>query len=125
MFNSATSFNQPLNDWTLNTDVAWSAESTFNFASAYQQSMSTWNLARVSTLLNFASGANLGTTAYDATLIGWNNNKLAAANGVANWPTNLTVNFGNSKYTAGGAAAAARADLVSYGWTIIDGGPSL
>ena len=37
--------------------------------------------------------------------------------------TNKTINFGGSRYTLGGAAAAARASLISvYGWTIIDGG---
>ena len=36
--------------------------------------------------------------------------------------TDLRPNFGGARYTAGGAAATARAALVSYGWTITDGG---
>ena len=66
-------------------------------------------------------GAN-STVNYDALLIGWNNNKLVGANGVANWRTDLRPNFGGAKYTSGGAAATARAALVTYGWTITDGG---
>jgi hypothetical protein len=128
-FAGATAFNQPLDNWTLNTTTNWSCTSTFYNATSFKQSLGSWNLAKMfnrpgffPSLYNFVAGGDLGTTAYDATLIGWNNNKLAATNGVNNWLTNITVNFGNSKYTAGGAAAAARADLVSYGWTIIDGG---
>ena len=130
VFEGATAFNQPVDNWTLNTTTNWSCISTFYNATSFKQSLGSWNLAKMMnrpgyfpSLYNFVAGGDLGTTAYDATLIGWSNNKLAAANGVSNWLTNITVNFGNSKYTAG-AAAAARADLVSYGWTIIDGGPA-
>jgi len=37
--------------------------------------------------------------------------------------SNMSVHFGNSQYTAGGAAEAARTSLINtYGWTITDGG---
>lgn len=42
--------------------------------------------------------------------------------GVANWIIDLRPHFGEARYTSGGAAATARAALVSYGWTITDGG---
>ena len=34
----------------------------------------------------------------------------------------VSIHFGSSQYTAGGEAAAARATLVTKGWTITDGG---
>ena len=61
----------------------------------------------------FARG--MTTADYDATLVGLNLNKSSFRN-------DLRPNFGGSKYTPGGAAAAARAALVAYGWTITDGG---
>jgi len=120
MFENATSFNQPLNNWNMSkcTDTS----NMFRGSTSFNQPLNNWNMASCAGMSNFVLGADLGTTAYDATLIGWNNNKLVAANGVANWATNITVNFGNSKYTSGGDAATARAGLVSYGWTIADGG---
>ena len=64
-------------------------------------------------LNNFMSVA-LPTSRYDALLINWD----------AQDPFDgMTPNFGSSKYTAGGTAAAARANLISTdGWTITDGG---
>jgi len=36
---------------------------------------------------------------------------------------NINIRFGNSQYTGGGAAATARASLISnFGWGITDGG---
>jgi len=65
-------------------------------------------------LNNFMLAATgMTTTDYDATLIGWNNNKASFRN-------DLSVNFGGSKYSAAGSSA--RAALIAYGWTITDGG---
>jgi surface protein len=120
-------FNQPIDSW--NVSKVTNMENIFYFAPLFNQPLTNWNLAGLninSALDNFMggkTGSNSYSTAnYDALLIGWNNNKLLAANGVANWRTDLRPNFGGAKYTAGGAAATARAALVSYGWTITDGG---
>jgi len=59
------------------------------------------------------AGGELSTVNYDALLIAWEGQVE---------PINMTPHFGTSKYTAGGAAAAARAALVANGWTITDGG---
>ena len=122
------SFNFNLGSWDVSK--ATTLQEMFRGCiSVSNQDLRNWNLARINVsngLDNFmlgATGANSMTTAnYDALLIGWNNNKLASANGIANWRTDLRPHFGGAKYTAGGAAAAARAALVSYGWTITDGG---
>lgn len=125
MFNQARNFNQNLDTW--NVSKVRTMTSMFDGANAFQGNISTWNLAglNVNTALDsFMANKSpaYSTTNYDALLIGWNNNKLAAANGIANWRTDLRPNFGGAKYTSGGAAATARAALVSYGWTITDGG---
>jgi surface protein len=127
MFNSCSVFNQPIGNW--NVSSVTNMANMFNGAIAFQQDLSNWNLAGLNantSLDNFMSNktaANSYSTAnYDALLIGWNNNKSVAANGVANWRTDLRPSFGGAKYTAGGDAATARAALVTYGWTITDGG---
>ena len=58
---------------------------------------------------------NMSTSNYDATLTGWGALAASVNSGV-------TVNFGDTKYTAGGAAETGRTALVNAGWTIIDGG---
>jgi|TARA_R110001592_G_scaffold126087_2_gene336814 surface protein len=65
-------------------------------------------------LSNFMNSVTLPTARYDALLVNWD----------AQDPLdNLVPNFGSSQYTAGGAAEAARANLISTdGWTITDGG---
>jgi surface protein len=66
-------------------------------------------------LTNFMNVAvTLPTSRYDALLVNWD----------AQDPFDgMSPNFGSSQYTAGGTAAAARANLISTdGWTITDGG---
>jgi len=71
-------------------------------------------LNSTSALSRFMYNISIPTARYDALLINWD----------AQDPLdNLVPNFGSSQYTAGGTAAAARANLISTdGWTIIDGG---
>ena len=127
MFANRINFNQPIGSWNVSkvTNMSYMFQNSYNF----NQDISNWNLAGLNAntsldgfMLNKTGANAISTTNYDALLIGWNNNKLAATNGVANWRTDLRPNFGGAKYTAGGAAATARAALVSYGWTITDGG---
>jgi surface protein len=65
-------------------------------------------------LTNFMTNVTLPTARYDELLVNWD----------AQEPFDgMSPNFGNSTYTAGSAAATARANLISNdGWTIIDGG---
>ena len=71
-------------------------------------------LDAVGDLNNFMINVTLPTARYDALLINWDAQEPLDA---------MTPNFGNSTYTGGGTAAAARANLISNdGWTITDGG---
>jgi len=64
---------------------------------------------------HFLNGTSIPTARYDALLINWD-----AQDPLDNMNV---VRFGSSTYTAGGTAAAARANLISTdGWTIQDGG---
>jgi hypothetical protein len=65
-------------------------------------------------LTNFMTDVTLPTARYDALLINWDAQEPFDA---------MTPNFGNSTYTGGGTAAAARANLISNDlWVITDGG---
>ena len=65
-------------------------------------------------LNNFIIGGSIPTSRYDALLVNWD----------AQEPFDgMAPKFGSSTYTAGSAAATARANLISNdGWTITDGG---
>ena len=114
MFQGANDFNQPIGNWTLKNDSNINMQRMFKNAISFDQSLANWNMTQVNNLTEFLSGAALSTANYDATLIGWASQTLR---------TNVTCDFGNSQYTAGGAAEAARNTLINtYGWTITDGG---
>ena len=116
-FNGCTRFNQPLNSW--NVSSVTSFVSMFNSCSSFNQDLSSWNFSSCANLGNFMIGATLNTAHYDALLILWDTFKTTWFNG----GTNMSPNMGSSKYSAG-AAATARASLVTKGWSITDGGPA-
>jgi surface protein len=115
MFYNCINFNQPLNSW--NVSKVTTFQLMFYNADSFNQNLSSWNISGITTnngLYYFMLNATgLSTANYDALLIGWNANK-------ASYRTDLSPNFGGSKYSS--AAASARAALIAYGWTITDGG---
>jgi hypothetical protein len=84
---------------------------------SFNQNLASWNLSGITSangLNNFMQNATgLSTANYDSLLIAWNANKTS-------YRTDLSPNFGGSKYSS--SAASARAALIAYGWTITDGG---
>ena len=69
-------------------------------------------------LIRFLTGVTLPTSRYDQFLIN------LAAQDKSQTTATQTADFGNSRYTAGGAAEAARTSLITNdGYTITDGGP--
>jgi len=114
MFYNCSAFNQSVANF--NTAAVTNMYGMFYNCSAFNQSLSGFTIAAlnaVGNLNNFLAGGGLSTVNYDALLIAWEGQVE---------PINMTPHFGTSKYTAGGAAAAARAALVANGWTITDGG---
>ena len=71
----------------------------------------TWNIGAVTTMTDMLLNTTLTTACYDRTLIAW------AAQTVQ---PNVPVHFGNSTYTLGGVAEAARNSLLGQGWVISD-----
>lgn len=117
LFNNCLRFNQPLNSWNVSSVTNFS--NMFLFCSSFNQDLSSWDFSRCTTLNSFMLGVTLNTAHYDALLILWDTFKTTWFNG----GTNMTPNMGSSKYSAG-AAATARASLITKGWTITDGGPA-
>ena len=104
-----SSFNQPIGGWNMGS----AGSIGFMLASTpFDQDLGSWNVTGVYHAPNFMYGVTLSTSNYDSLLQGW------APQSVYN---GVSINFGNSRYSAG-SAASARATLVSKGWTISDGG---
>ena len=112
MFVNCTSFNGNTSGW--NTSSLLNASNMFYNCGSYDQDMSGWDINQVTNFLSFCFGVTLSTANYDALLIAWDAQGAMSYSG--------TVNFGASKYTAGGAAEAARTSLISKWGGITDGG---
>jgi surface protein len=138
LFSGATLFNGDLSSWDVssvvslfetfinnlafNQDIgAWDVSSVTNMQSMFRnaddfdQDISSWDINQVSNFANFMIFATgLSTTNYDALLIAWDAQGAMSYSG--------TVNFGGSQYTSGGAAEAARTNLIVKWGGITDGG---
>ena len=121
MLRNQTNYNEDLSSWNVSNVTVMS--NTFFGATSFDQNLSSWDIANVTNFTNFSKNSTFSTSNYDAILIGWEATLQAAfPNGTGYTPT-ISINFGNSEYTGGGAAATARASLVSnFNWTITDGG---
>ncbi|WP_411029848.1 BspA family leucine-rich repeat surface protein [Spongiimicrobium sp. 3-5] len=76
--------------------------------------VSNWDVSQATSMTSFMLGAATTTILYDQTLINWE--ALTLQPGVS-------VHFGSSLYTAGGAADTARTNIITLdSWTITDGG---
>ena len=112
MFGYNRVFNQPLGNW--DTSSLQNIARAFQDASSFNQDLSSWNVENVSNAQQLFDSSGFTTENYDLLLIGWE------AQNVRN---NVTFSAGNTKYTLGGAAEAARQRLITdHNWTIIDGG---
>jgi surface protein len=111
-------FNQNIGSWSVSG--VQNMSSMFNGATAFNQDISSWNIRGFNAITSFdnflASNSTFGTANLNAFYIALNTNK-------ANYRTDLRPSFGsNTYYGSSSAAATARAALITYGWTITDGG---
>ena len=122
LFRNSDSFNQSLSNWDVGNVTHMIR--MFRDNDIFDQDLSSWNIVKVAFATDFMVNAGGFSVAnYDATLIGWEATLQAAFPSGTGYTLTPVWNFGSSQYTSGGAAATARASLVSnFNWTIIDGG---
>jgi surface protein len=115
-------FNQPLSNW--NVGNVTNMKEMFKRNDAFNQDISSWNIVKVSNATGFMQDCDGFSTAnYDALLIGWEATLQSAHPGGSGYTLTPSWHFGNAQYTDGGAAATARASLISnFNWSITDGG---
>jgi surface protein len=121
MFQVARAFNQDISNWDVSnvTDMVLMLNNTNDF----DQNLGSWDISIVTDFRFFATSATFSTSNYDAILIGWEATLQAAFPNGSGYTPSISINFGNSEYTGGGAAEASRTSLINnFNWTITDGG---
>jgi surface protein len=83
----------------------------FHYAEIFNGDISNWNVAKVADMTWMLDGSAQSNSNYDALLINW-----------SALPVRSGVTFETSAHFSPGAAAAARANLIAKGWTIVDAG---
>jgi surface protein len=126
MFLGATSFNQDISSWNVSNVTTFGGgefAGMFRNATAFNQNLGAWQLRTAGTnLIGIFSNSGMNTANYTDTIVGWANYVFANSGTPANVSMTFQVGrtFTNSR--SGGAnfvdAQAARAYLVSVGWTI-------
>jgi surface protein len=121
MLRGQTNYNEDLSSW--NVSNVTNMANTFFGSTSFDQNLSSWDIANVTNFTNFAKNTTFSTSNYDAILIGWEATLQAAFPNGSGYTPSISINFGNSEYTGGGAAETARTSLINnFNWTITDGG---
>ncbi len=115
MFGFATAFNQPLDNW--NTSSVENMGGMFFGASDFDQNVGDWNLSSVTAMGAMFQLAGLSTTNYDTTLIGW-----ATQDPGETIPSNISISFEGSQYCFGAEARNILTDNTGLNWNISDDG---
>ena len=121
MFRGCVSLNPSISHWDVSniTNMRALLQQTL-----FNQNIGIWDITSVSNFQDFIKITNALTTAnYDAILIGWEATLQATYPSGSGYTPIISVDFGGAEYTGGGAAATARASLISnFSWSITDGG---
>ena len=121
-FSQCTSFAENIAGWDVSAVTIMT--SMLRNADSFDRNLSGWSVSQVTSLSNFMTDATgLSEDAYNALLIGWEADLQAAYPSGVGYPATISVDFGGSQFTFGGAGETAKNSLVSnFGWTITDGG---
>jgi uncharacterized protein (TIGR02145 family) len=117
MFGSANKFNQDISDWDVSNVQRF--DYMFSKADSFDQNLAEWDISSMESAAGMFQNVTLSTDNYDEILIGWS--RLLETE--TKIPENITIDFGNSKYSVCGGGNIAREKLIQeYNWTIQDGG---
>lgn len=109
MFGGCSSLNKPIT--FLNSSSVGGMQYMFYQCTVFDQDISSLDITSLTTATGMLFGTAFSTTNYDLLLVAWD------AFGTSNVP----FHAGTAKYSSG-APATARANMISRGWTITDGG---
>jgi surface protein len=109
MFYYASSFNSDISNWNVSnvTDMS----NMFDYASAFNSDISKWNVSNVTNMSAMFDNSGLSSTNYDALLNAWSLQNVQQG-----------VIFGAAGLNYCGGEEARQNLIVTYGWTITDGG---
>ena len=141
-----SAFNQDLSSWNTSSVTGFFStfrESPYNgsgssnwdvsnvtavekmfYQSPFNENISSWDITGITSFIDFLKNSSaLSTANYDAILIGWEATLQATYPSGSGYTPIISIDFGGAEYTGGGAAATARASLISnFSWSITDGG---
>lgn len=119
---SNTAFSDNISGW--DTSAITVMTSMLRNCDNFNRNIANWTVHQVTSFSNFMTDATgLETAIYDAVLIGWEADLQAAYPGGVGYTPTISINFGGSQFTSGGAGETAKNSLVAnFGWTITDGG---
>jgi len=123
---NASGFNPDISGWNVSNVTIFSdgQGGMLQNADGFDRDLSSWDITSMTNAQVFMfQSSGMSTANYDATLIGWEATLQAAFPSGAGYTPTVSINFGGSQYTTGGAGETARTSLIStFGWTITDGG---
>jgi surface protein len=114
MFDTATSFNQPIGSWNVSSVTIMSA--MFRNATAFNQDIGSWDVSNVSNFSSFMQNKNqfnYSATNLDSIYNGWSLLSLIP---------NIIIDFNSIKYTLAGQAGKNILTGAPNNWSITDGG---
>lgn len=115
-FQNMNLFDQDLSGMGAQLSSVATMRFTLATTPSFDQDLSPWDVSSLEDATNFLNGVTLSVANYDALILSWSAQVPSGA---------YAFHGGNSKYTAGGVVATARAVWVTKGWTITDGGENL
>ena len=112
-FKNCPVFNGAIGNW--DTSLLTRMDNMFSGASVFDQNLGDWDISSCTNFNNIGTGNTFSTASLDGIYIGWSAQSVQTAQ---------SINFGTTKYTGGGAAAAGKAVLegAPNNWTTLDGG---
>jgi surface protein len=110
MFESASVFNQPVNNWDVSSVT--NMMDMFNSAFNFNQALDSWDVSNVSAMDNMLDNCGMNQTNYQTLLIAWNTLPILQ----------FGVTFGvqGLQYQIGSIADTSRSNIIAvYSWTIV------